>query len=127
MPQPTLEKRQNLANLALVAAVGGLIAQQPLVNAFPGYAGAMPHIKMAFEAALVGGLADWFAVTAIFRKPFNLPIPHTAIITENKDRIADTIGLFVQQNFLTSAAIRQSFTQNNVAGQMASPTAHERG
>ncbi len=120
MPQPTLEKRQNLANLALVTAVGGLLVQHPLANAFPGYAAAMPHVKMAFEAALVGGLADWFAVTAIFRRPFNLPIPHTAIITENKDRIADTIGLFVQQNFLTSAAIRQSFTQNNVAGQMAS-------
>ena len=120
MPAPSLETRQNLANGALVAAVGGLLVQHPLLNAFPGYAPYLPHVKMAFEAALVGGLADWFAVTAVFRRPFNLPIPHTGIITQNKDRIADTIGLFVQKNFLTPEAIRQSFQQNNVAGQMAS-------
>ena len=46
------------------------------------------------EAAMVGGLADWFAVTALFRRPLGLPIPHTAIIPENKDRIADTMAGF---------------------------------
>ena len=50
MPQPTLEKRQNLANLVLVTAVGGLLEQHPLANAFPAYAAAMPHVKMSFAA-----------------------------------------------------------------------------
>ncbi len=51
------------------------------------------------EAAMVGGLADWFAVTALFRRPLGLPIPHTAIIPEKKDRIADTMAAFLQAQF----------------------------
>lgn len=57
------------------------------------------------EAAMVGGLADWFAVTALFRHPLSLPIPHTAIIPKNKDRIADTMAQFLQENFLTPAVV----------------------
>src|SRR3546814_1606148 len=54
------------------------------------------------EAAMVGGLADWFAVTALFRHPLGLPIPHTAIIPRNKDRIGDSLATFLQSNFLRS-------------------------
>ncbi len=90
---PSLEKRQLMANVALCVAGVGVAVQSSLVNAFPAYATYMPHVKMAFEAALVGGLADWFAVTAIFRRPLNLPIPHTAIIPTNQERIAATIGV----------------------------------
>ena len=97
-----------IANSALVAAAIGLAVQPTLVASFPAYISWMPHVKMAFEAALIGGLADWFAVTAIFRRPFNLPIPHTAIIPNNQERIATTIGVFVQSNFLTEEAIRRS-------------------
>jgi uncharacterized membrane-anchored protein YjiN (DUF445 family) len=57
------------------------------------------------EAAMVGGLADWFAVTALFRHPLGLPIPHTAIIPENKDRIADTMAAFLRDNFLTPQVV----------------------
>jgi uncharacterized membrane-anchored protein YjiN (DUF445 family) len=53
------------------------------------------------EAGMVGGIADWFAVTALFRRPLGLPIPHTAIIPTNKDRIGLTLGRFVESNFLT--------------------------
>ncbi|RZL99108.1 MAG: DUF445 domain-containing protein, partial [Sphingomonas sp.] len=53
------------------------------------------------EAAMVGGMADWFAVTALFRHPLGLPIPHTAIIPRNKDRIGDTLAAFLKDNFLT--------------------------
>ena len=56
-------------------------------------------------ASMVGGLADWFAVTALFRRPLGLPIPHTAIVVERKDRFAATIGSFVQENFLTPEAV----------------------
>jgi uncharacterized membrane-anchored protein YjiN (DUF445 family) len=63
------------------------------------------------EAAMVGALADWFAVVALFRRPLNLPIPHTAIVPRNKDRIARGLSEFIQQNFLTSAALVQRIAE----------------
>lgn len=57
------------------------------------------------EAALVGGLADWFAVTALFRHPFGVPVPHTAILPANQKRLADSIAEFVEHNFLTNEVI----------------------
>lgn len=57
-------------------------------------------VRAASEAALVGGLADWFAVTAMFRHPFGIPIPHTAIIPRNQARIGKALGRFVEQHFL---------------------------
>ncbi|MCB2051054.1 MAG: DUF445 domain-containing protein, partial [Novosphingobium sp.] len=68
------------------------------------------------EAAMVGGLADWFAVTALFRRPLGLPIPHTAIIPENKDRIADTMAGFLRDNFLTPAVVARRLGGMNLAG-----------
>jgi uncharacterized membrane-anchored protein YjiN (DUF445 family) len=59
----------------------------------------------ALDAAMVGGLADWFAVTALFRHPAGVPIPHTAIIAERKDSFAETLGDFVQEHLLTRDAI----------------------
>ena len=67
------------------------------------------------EAAMVGGLADWFAVTALFRRPLGLPIPHTAIIPENKDRIADTMAAFLKANFLTPQVVTRRLKGLNVA------------
>jgi len=63
------------------------------------------------EAAMVGALADWFAVVALFRRPLNLPIPHTAIIPRNKGRIAHGLSEFIQQNFLSSAAVVQRIAE----------------
>ncbi|HEX6529836.1 MAG TPA: DUF445 domain-containing protein [Burkholderiales bacterium] len=63
------------------------------------------------EAAMVGALADWFAVVALFRRPLNLPIPHTAIIPRNKDRIARGLSEFIQQNFLSSQAVVQRIAE----------------
>jgi uncharacterized membrane-anchored protein YjiN (DUF445 family) len=59
------------------------------------------YVRATAEAAMVGGLADWFAITALFRHPLNIPIPHTAIIPTRKDRIGRTLGNFVQHNFLS--------------------------
>jgi uncharacterized membrane-anchored protein YjiN (DUF445 family) len=64
-------------------------------------------VQATAAASLVGGLADWFAVTALFRRPLGLPIPHTAIVVERKDRFAETIGSFVQENFLSPAAVSE--------------------
>jgi uncharacterized membrane-anchored protein YjiN (DUF445 family) len=66
----------------------------------PGYPW-LGYVRATAEAAMVGGLADWFAITALFRHPLNLPIPHTAIIPTRKDRIGRTLGNFVQHNFLS--------------------------
>jgi uncharacterized membrane-anchored protein YjiN (DUF445 family) len=58
------------------------------------------YVRAFAEASMVGGLADWFAVTAIFRRPLGLPIPHTAVIPRNQDRIAEAVGRFIADNFL---------------------------
>src|SRR3954467_7007358 len=63
------------------------------------------YAQAAAEASMVGGVADWFAVTALFRHPLGLPIPHTAIIRERKDQFGQTLGAFVQENFLTRDAV----------------------
>jgi uncharacterized membrane-anchored protein YjiN (DUF445 family) len=76
---------------------------------------AWAYLNAFAEAAMVGGLADWFAVTALFRHPLGLPIPHTAIIPENKDRIADTMAQFLRENFLTPAVVARRMSAMNVA------------
>ena len=62
-------------------------------------------VRATAEAAMVGGLADWFAVTALFRHPLGIPIPHTAIVASRKDRIGRSLGNFVGNNFLASEVI----------------------
>lgn len=76
---------------------------------------AWPWVLAFSEAAMVGGLADWFAVTALFRRPLGLPIPHTAIIPENKDRIADTMAGFLRDNFLTPQVVARRLKGMNIA------------
>jgi len=63
------------------------------------------YIRAFAEAAMVGGIADWFAVTALFRHPLGIPIPHTAIVPARKDRIGTALGNFVQRNFLTREVV----------------------
>lgn len=77
---------------------------------------AIGFVQAFAEAAMVGGLADWFAVTALFRHPLGLPIPHTAIIPRNKDRIGDTLALFLRDNFLTPAVVARRMRHMDVAG-----------
>ena len=72
-------------------------------------------VKAFAEAALVGGLADWFAVTALFRHPMGLPIPHTAIIPRNKDRLGDALATFLRQNFLIPTVVARRMQRIDVA------------
>ena len=69
--------------------------------------GAWGFARAFFEAAMVGALADWFAVTALFRRPLGLPIPHTAIVAERKNEIGRGLGEFVQSNFLTPGVLAE--------------------
>lgn len=77
---------------------------------------AIGFVKAFAEAAMVGGVADWFAVTALFRHPLGLPIPHTAIIPRNKDRIGDTLAVFLRDNFLTPQVVARRMARMDVAG-----------
>lgn len=77
---------------------------------------AMGYVLAFAEAGMVGGMADWFAVTALFRRPLGLPIPHTAIIPENKDRIADTMATFLREYFLTPQVVARRLHGMNLAG-----------
>src|SRR6202453_4574524 len=67
----------------------------------------LSYVQAGAEAAMVGGTADWFAVTALFRRPLGLPIPHTALIVERKDQFAATLGQFVQENFLNADVLAE--------------------
>ena len=89
-------KRRATGMLVLVAVAFVLVVV--LLDedaAFTGYLLALT------EGSMVGGLADWFAVTALFRHPLGLPIPHTAVVRERKDQFGETLGSFVQENFLS--------------------------
>ena len=78
---------------------------------------------------MVGGLADWFAVTALFRHPLGLPIPHTAIIPRNKDRIGDQLAQFLRDNFLIPVVVARRMRRIDVAGAagrwLANPTGRQ--
>ena len=86
----------------LLVVMTGVFVALVLLTGDGGWQG---YAKAAVEASLVGGLADWFAVTALFRHPLGVPIPHTAIIRERKDQFGRTLGDFVQENFLTPDVI----------------------
>jgi uncharacterized membrane-anchored protein YjiN (DUF445 family) len=100
-------------------ATGMLVAMAALFLAANAWDETYPwlgFVKAFAEAAMVGGLADWFAVTALFRRPLGLPIPHTAIIPRNKDRIGETLAAFLRENFLIPAVIARRMRQVDVAG-----------
>jgi uncharacterized membrane-anchored protein YjiN (DUF445 family) len=86
----------------LLLAMAALFVVVTAVGHGRGWAG---WVQATVEASLVGGLADWFAVTALFRHPLGIPIPHTAVIPERKDQFGKTLGEFVQQNFLSPEVI----------------------
>ncbi|QNG37476.1 DUF445 domain-containing protein [Geodermatophilaceae bacterium NBWT11] len=76
------------------------------------------YVRATAEASMVGALADWFAVTALFRHPLRLPIPHTAIIPRKKDQIGESLGAFVQENFLTRAVVDERLAAVDVPGRI---------
>src|SRR3954453_4490503 len=77
------------------------------------------YVRATAEASMVGALAHWFAVTALFRPPLGLPIPHTAIIPRKKDQIGASLGNFVQENFLTRTVVEEKLTTIDVPGGLA--------
>ena len=108
-----LRKMQLIATGLLVFAalvfLGCLIWQR---NGAPDWIG---YVKATAEASMVGAIADWFAVTALFRHPMGVPIPHTAIIPNKKDSLGASLGEFVQGNFLTGPVLADKLQQVGVA------------
>ena len=100
------------ATFMLVAMAAVFIVAFRMEDSHPAWG----YVLAFSEAAMVGGLADWFAVTALFRHPLRLPIPHTAIIPKNKDRIGDALAAFLRSNFLTPAVVARRMGRLDVAG-----------
>src|SRR6186997_1183005 len=76
------------------------------------------YVRAAAEAGMVGALADWFAVTALFRRPLGLPIPHTAIIPSKKDMIGSALSQFVAENFLNENVVRGKLSRLAVSSRL---------
>jgi uncharacterized membrane-anchored protein YjiN (DUF445 family) len=76
-------------------------------------------VQAGAEASMVGGVADWFAVTALFRRPLGLPIPHTAVLVERKDQFAVTLGQFVQENFLNADVLAERIRSARLVPRLA--------
>lgn len=123
----TARKRRKLLHVKVVAtSMLPLMAVLFIVSAhYQRQAPSLAWLEAFAEAALVGGLADWFAIVALFRHPGGLPLPHTAIIPKNKDRIGAQLGVFVEQNFLTpenvTAKLREADVGPRVVGWFANP------
>jgi uncharacterized membrane-anchored protein YjiN (DUF445 family) len=112
----TAYKRMKWFATALLAAMAGTYA---LSRAFEPAYPALGFVRALAEAAMVGGIADWFAVTALFRHPLGLPLPHTAIIPRNKDRIGENLAKFVETNFLAPDIIAGKLARIDFAMQFA--------
>lgn len=84
-----------------------------------GHDGWRGYVEATAEAAMVGALADWFAVTALFRHPLGLPIPHTAIVKKRKDEIGETLGTFIQENFLQADILADRIAEAGVSDRLA--------
>jgi len=102
-----LRRVKLLATLVLVATFAIFIAARALLPLHPGFG----FLAAFAEAATIGGLADWYAVVALFRRPLGLPIPHTAIIQSNQHRIADKLGEFIEVHFLEQGPVEAKLRQ----------------
>ena len=112
---PGLTRMRLVAGGLLVAMAALFLLSRALLPLHPfwGFARAFA------EAGMIGGMADWFAVTALFRHPLGLPIPHTAIVPRNKERIGDQLAQFLRENFLITGVIARRMQRLDIAGAIA--------
>ncbi|WP_347976131.1 DUF445 domain-containing protein [Microbacterium sp. ProA8] len=114
------ERRRGLRTMKGVA-LGALVFMAVLFAfsfAFQQDVPALAYVRAAAEGGMVGALADWFAVTALFRHPLGIPIPHTAIIPSRKDEIGQTLGEFVETEFLRGDVVRAKLEQTSIAARL---------
>jgi len=121
-PEADAERRRALRRMKAVA-LGFLLGATAIFLACrwgqaqggPAWIG---YVGASAEAGMVGALADWFAVTALFRHPLGLKIPHTAIIKRKKDQLGEGLGTFVRENFLSPAVVETKLRDAEVAGRL---------
>src|SRR5437660_10755954 len=107
------------------ALLGAVTVLFVAVTAAGAHGTLLGYVQAGAEASMVGGVADWFAVTALFRRPLGLPIPHTALIVERKDQFAATLGRFVQENFLNADVLAERIGSVGLAPRAAAWLADE--
>ena len=107
-----LRMKSFATGLLIVAAITYVFAKRAEAAGAPEW---VSYLRAAAEAGMIGGLADWFAVTALFRRPLGLPIPHTAIIPTRKDAIGASLGEFVGDNFLSDEVVRNKINSADIA------------
>ncbi|OTG95730.1 DUF445 domain-containing protein [Acinetobacter sp. ANC 3832] len=118
---PSLDRSKRFATIALIVAVVAWIILIICAKVMPEYAWFIHILMLGAEAGVVGGLADWYAITVLFRNPFGkIPIPkflkhHTEIIPRNKARIAESMGKFVQENFLSPQVVEKSLKDTDLS------------
>jgi uncharacterized membrane-anchored protein YjiN (DUF445 family) len=117
------ERRQGLRKMKVVALsflIGATVVYLVCSWATKGLAdpGWVGYVKAAAEAGMVGALADWFAVTALFKHPLGIPIPHTAIIKRKKDQLGEGLGTFVRENFMSPEVVETKLREAEVAGRL---------
>src|SRR5215216_5015642 len=110
-----LRRVKLLATSVLAATLAVFIAAKALLPVHPAFG----FVAAFAEAATIGGLADWYAVVALFKRPLGLPIPHTAIIPANQVRIADNLGRFIEVNFLAPEPVREKLAEVDFAALVA--------
>lgn len=110
-----LRRTKLFATAALVVCVCVFAAAKSLEGSWPW----LGFVAAFAEAATIGGLADWYAVVALFKRPLGLPIPHTAIIPSNQERIAENLGRFIETNFLAPEPVRQKLKEVDFAAHIA--------
>ena len=113
--QASLNRIKAIATGALVACIAVYAVATIFKSQYP----ALAFVAAFAEAAAIGGIADWYAVVALFRRPLGLPIPHTAIIPANQSRIADNLGRFIEVNFLASGPVRDKLREVDFAALVA--------
>ena len=121
-PPAALIRMRTIATGLVVAMAALYLIARSLADVHPLFG----FVRAFAEAAMVGGMADWFAVTALFRHPGGLPIPHTAIIPRNKDRIGDNLAAFLRDNFLVPGVVARRMRRLDLASSagrwLASPS-----
>jgi uncharacterized membrane-anchored protein YjiN (DUF445 family) len=115
-----LRRMRTIATLLLVAMTLAFIATG-LTKADWAW---LPYVRAFAEAGMVGACADWFAVVALFRQPLGLPIPHTGIVANNKEKIGAALGRFMTNNFLTASALSERLDRVDATGAIAAWLAH---
>ncbi|MEZ5643972.1 MAG: DUF445 domain-containing protein [Burkholderiaceae bacterium] len=119
--EPSAPAARSLAHMKAIALalLAGAAATYVLATVMaPRHVG-WGYLAAAAEAAMVGAIADWFAVVALFRHPLGLPIPHTAIIPANKDRLGRRLAEFLDQHFLTRQRVDEALARWDVAGDLS--------